>query len=98
MCGSFEPLVEEHRERHAGVEVAARHVRERIEPGEQREAEREPDGDVLRADLSSRGEDRRRADEDQRERAEELGEILLQRIGHGSLRGVWRRLNQPVEV
>ena len=94
----LEPLVEEHRERDARVEVPSGHIREGVEPSKQRKAEGEADGDVLGADLSRVGEDRRRADEDEREGAEELGEVLLKRIGHGSLRGIWRRLNQPVEV
>ena len=73
-----QPPVEEHRERDARVEVAARDLGERVEAGEQREAEGEPDR--LRppsARPCSRRDDRERADEDEREGAESLGEVLL---------------------
>ena len=60
--------------------MPARHRRERVQAGQQREAEAQRDRDDPRTGGREqvRGDDRERADHDQGERAERFGEVLVQ--------------------
>src|SRR4029077_11505615 len=83
-----QPAVEEHRERDRGVEVPTRYLAECVEGGEQAEPERERNGDEdsgPEAGFQER-DNRRAPDEDEDERAEQLGEILLSLRFHESPR------------
>jgi hypothetical protein len=79
-----EPAGEEHGEGDGGVEVTAGDLAERVETGQEREAEAERDDDHERLVGGERREDRDRADEDEGERAEQLCYVAPGVVLHGA--------------